>query len=75
MRVCKENDMGMVKKIHEISALFAIFEIQKSELGKGVLLSQHLRNTRENLLIVYGVSIQNALSLFYDFRLDIPMKL
>lgn len=40
MRVCKENDVGMVKKIHEISALFAIFQIQKPELGEGVLLSQ-----------------------------------
>lgn len=41
MRVCKENDMGMVKKIHEISALFAIFETQKSELAQRVLLSHH----------------------------------
>lgn len=50
MRVCKENDMGMVKKIHEISALFAIFEIQKSEVAKGVF-SPH--ESQENLVYYY----------------------
>lgn len=38
----------MVKKIHEISALFAIFEIQKSEVAKGVFLPQ----SQENLVII-----------------------
>lgn len=41
--------MGMVKKIHEISALFAIFEIQESELAKGVLLSHHLQKHQGEL--------------------------
>lgn len=50
MRVCKENDMGMVKKIHEISALFAIFEIQKSEVAKGAFSPYH---SQENLVYYY----------------------
>ena len=40
----------MVKKIHEISALFAIFEIQKSEVAKGVF-SPH--ESQENLVYYY----------------------
>lgn len=72
MRVCKENDMGMVKKIHEISALFAIFEIQKPELGKEFYYLRTSRNTRESFLIVYYMSILNALVLLCDFHPDIP---
>lgn len=42
--------MGMVKKIHEISALFAIFEIQKSEVAKGAFSPHH---SQENLVYYY----------------------
>jgi len=65
MRVCKENDMGMVKKIHEISALFAIFEIQKSELSNGVLLSQlpekHQGEPTDCILYIYTKCLVSVL--------------